>query len=188
MSDTKKSSPLKLIIVILFLIGALVFVYAQYKGSRPSPSPETRRGPDARRPGRPDSAASQPRPMRRPPTPEERAKRREEMDKQLDLTPEQRTKVDEINKRFEGKSGREVGRERMEAFSEVLTDEQRGKMRSLRGQRRRGREERMRRRVLRDAQVLPENEREKLREKLEQRLEQRGQRRGERGRPPRGGR
>jgi Spy/CpxP family protein refolding chaperone len=103
MKDIEKKKTVKLVCVILLLIVAVCFVYAQYLRAKP--------------------------PLPKPKRPELfNAKQREQMgkvmSKQLNLTKEQQTKIEKIDNRF-------MGIEKMIEMQKVLTPEQREKARAI---------------------------------------------------------
>lgn len=166
------SSRTKLVFAAIFFVGCVALLYGRYQSVRPEALAEQsreerrERRPEGERPpgeggGRGDRMMGG-----MGPTEEERKAMREEVLGTLNLTPEQRTKLDEIEKRFEGKDGREAWRERMEASAEVLTPEQQEKAREFMQTNMRSRmEARMKERI----KVLPPEEQEKFMQKFEER-------------------
>ena len=165
--------PLKMTLAIALVIGGVVFAYLQYKKATTIPV--------APRPQFPIAAVSSPsaepsgtpsvmeqitsNPMLlglQPPTPEERAKTREEFLSQLSLTADQRAKLDEIEKKYEGKSDQEVWMDRMKAGSAVLTPDQRLKAGDFI-------QNQFRQRIQNSLQSLPQSERDKFMSKFDER-------------------
>lgn len=186
------SSRTKLVLATIFFLGCVALLYGRYQSVRPEALAERsreerrERRPDGERPpGAPREGRGGPGMMGgMGPTEEERKAMRTEMLDHLQVTPEQRAKLDEIEKRFAGKDGREVWRERMEAAAEVLTPEQQEKAREYMQTNMRARmEARMRERI----KVLPPEEQEKFMRKFEERRgemearwrQRRAERRGE---------
>jgi len=97
---------------------------------------------------------------------------RTEIYAQLNLTPEQAKKMDEITKKYEGQFTPESLQQRMEQYSQVLLPEQREKMREVRRQMSGRIESRIRSRIMENAKNLPEEEKKILMEKFEERREQ----------------
>ena len=140
---------------VVFLITVLVFGYAQYRKARPSQDSMR-----AQLEAREDAPVRQERPggqegrRQGPPSEEERQQRRAQFMADLNLTPEQQTKMEEIDKQLEGKEGRERFQARREAMEEILTEEQKEKMRSQRESRR----EEMKQRRLNEASSVCSSE------------------------------
>jgi len=113
---------------------------------------------------------------------------RTEIYAQLNLTPEQAKKMDEITKKYQGQFTPESLQQRMEKYSQVLSPEQREKMREVRRQMSGRIESRIRSRIMENAKNLPEDEKKILMEKFEERREQMQKRMDEweqgRGRAP----
>jgi Spy/CpxP family protein refolding chaperone len=128
----------KLIGAAVLLVGALVFVYAQWRSTQPPSSTEARsqRG----------RMAAQERETQREISDEERARRRternpegrrqrqEEIFQQLNLTEEQRAQIEALEP-VNRESGQEARMARQQAMTEILTEEQLTRMRELRRQR-----------------------------------------------------
>jgi Spy/CpxP family protein refolding chaperone len=201
------SHNVKLIGAATLVVVALGFFYVRYRNTKPAAEdliPKATRTPAATASSEPRSVApeKQPRLARpedffrprpapgsfqageggpdafRPPSPEERRRMREELFRTLDLTPEQRAKIEEIDKRFEGQRGPDVAGKRMRALSEVLTPEQRDQaFRFIRAQ--------LHSRLQERIEMLPPDQRKKFLEKLDKHMEQRRQE-VERGESPPG--
>ena len=153
MSENERSHGLKLVVAAALLVGSVVFVYAQWKSTRPAPPPADER-PIA------EQRFAEQRPSR-----EEMEQRRAEMFSELNLTPEQQEQIQALGTPEGRGMGREAGRARMEAMREILTSEQREQMREQMTQR-------MRDRMSRQADVLPPDQREAFNRRLEERIEQ----------------
>lgn len=137
MPDSARPLNWKLIGAAVLLVGALVFVYAQYRSTQPPDPTEDRRGRDR--------AAAQDRGPQREISDEERAQRRaerteaqrqrqEEMYQQINLTEEQRTQIEALEP--VGRNAEPEARQaRRQAMAEILTEEQMTQMRELRRQR-----------------------------------------------------
>jgi len=137
MAEARKSNGGKIVVAVVLLVGGVWFVYARYRSARPDlsaePQPSALAAPDQAGtslqglPIRPDSI-----------TPEMRQQFRENIYKELSLTPEQRTQLDEINKRYEAKRKENPADpgslqyiERLTDMAQVLTPEQRTKAREV---------------------------------------------------------
>jgi Spy/CpxP family protein refolding chaperone len=124
----------KLIGAIALVMGALIFVYAQYMSTRPPDPSEVRTGRArfaAQDGGRAEQLSREERRQRR----EDRQRQREEMFQQMNLTADQRRQIEALPP-----IGREAGPEarqaRRQAMAEILTPEQLEQMRQIRRQRR----------------------------------------------------
>ncbi len=172
MAATAKSSSGKMIGATVLLLAAIAFVYAQYARSRPQP---VRPAPPTPTAGQGPAAAQGPgaeavRSLLGQITPEERIQFRQQVYQQLELTTEQRARLDEIDKKYDPqmRQGREVALERMRESAAVLTPEQRTKAADYM-------REQLKQRMAERAKVLPPEEQKKFMEKLDQRFEQRRQ-------------
>jgi Spy/CpxP family protein refolding chaperone len=94
---------------------------------------------------------------------------RERLFQELNLTPEQRLKMEELEKRMEGQSGSKAWRATMDAISQILTPEQMKKFE----QKAAGRDRRM---ANEQIKVLPPAERERFLKKLDEQIRQRARR------------
>ncbi|MCX7766457.1 MAG: Spy/CpxP family protein refolding chaperone [Candidatus Sumerlaeia bacterium] len=171
----------KITLSVLAILTAVVYALSTYshytKGlpsERPS-NPEFR--PDPGQPGPPPERRDGPRERRF--TPEERRQFAERMAKELNLTPEQVKKLEELREQGRPNSPEEA-RQRMEKMREILTPEQQEKMRQTF---RRGFESRMQRQLQRAQRVLPPDQFEIFKKRLEER---RNRFRGPGGDRPRG--
>ncbi len=178
MKEKKNKWPL-LVVALIAIVGTAVYsgsVLLQYNQGIPEERPEfARGGPGDRGPGGGDRRGG-------PPSEEERQQRFQEMSKEMNLSTEQQTKIQELMSQPRG----EGGRERFQQIREILTPEQQAQM-SNRFQSRM--EERMQRRLNEARKSLPEKEVRVLEEQMQERRKQMEQRRREgRGGPPgRGG-
>ncbi len=165
MSAPKSYTRWRLAGAVILLAGAGVFLFAQYRSARPRlPERAGDSGATAiQGPASPLNLADGP-----PFTWEERAEMREAVYAQLDLTPEQRARLDAIDRKYEGKDGWDVVRSRLEESAKVLTKEQVQKaaeaIRTQVG-------ERLRERLAERARVLPPEEQKRYLERLEERIE-----------------
>jgi Spy/CpxP family protein refolding chaperone len=156
----------KLVAASLLALGAAGFFYVRYSHTKP-PAPAGREFADPGAPGELGRGIRGPGGMRGPMSPEQRGQFREQMLQSVNATPEQRARIQEIEKQYEGKTGPEAWRGRMDAVSQVLTPEQQAQARQA-GM------ERMRQRMNERLKVLPPGERQKFIQKLEARIAQRG--------------
>ncbi|MCX7045109.1 MAG: hypothetical protein NTX50_06450 [Candidatus Sumerlaeota bacterium] len=165
--------PVKLTLAIILVIGGVAFAYFQYKKAtiipvapRPTILSEAASSPSS---GPSVSSSIMEHVTSNPmllglqaPNPEERAKIREELLGQLSLTADQRVKLDEIEKKYEGKSERESWMDRMKADGAVLTPEQRQKAGDFI-------QNQFRQRIQNSLQILPQSERDKFMSKFDER-------------------
>lgn len=178
-----QSNGIKIVVAVILLLGGLVFVYAQYKNARPDipPPPQKASGAPADAQAKPATLGAgsfNPADI----TPEQRREFREEIFSQLDLSAEQRAKLDEINRKFDASSepaGRDAFVERMRAQSAVLTPEQQEKARVAIT-------ESLKKRVQERISTLPPAEQKAFMEKLDKRVEE-GRARFENARDAAGG-
>ena len=174
---------MKLIAAVVVLVGAVMFVVAQYRSSVPE-QVDRNAGQRAQRPPGPEGAqagqSERPEPGRLLNRPD-RESLRAEMTERLGLSKEQLAKLEEIDKQFEGKRGPEAWGGRAEAMAGILTPEQQTKFQEMHGEMRERFQERMKQRMMERASVLPEGEQELFLKKLEQRMEEGPSRWGGRG-------
>jgi Spy/CpxP family protein refolding chaperone len=143
----------------VLLIGALVFVWMQYRSARPALPP-----PAVQAQGRDFGGPRM--------DPAQRGRMREQMLQSMNLSPEQRQRLEEIDQQFANRTDPQSRRERMQAVSAVFTPEQRD---AMRGQ--------MRQRMAQRLSILPPDQRELFMQKLEERRRNRGGGRGWGGGP-----
>ncbi|HMX62957.1 MAG TPA: Spy/CpxP family protein refolding chaperone [Candidatus Sumerlaeota bacterium] len=161
MSANDGSSKLKLVSAAILLIGGIGFVTVQYlDNSAAGLAPPA---PRAHGEVHTATAPGAPSPAHRfgPPSPEDRAKFRAEMEKELNLTPEQKAQLDAIHKKYEGKES--DFRARMSEVEKVLTPEQREKGRAAMMAR-------MKAHMQERLKVLPQDEQAAFMKKLEERM------------------
>jgi len=155
---------LKLIVAGMLVFGSLFFIYAQYRKYRPAPPPP--RSPMTSNPQESPQTRGNIFPVF---SKEEREKMRTEIYAQLNPTPEQAKKMDEITKRYEGQFTPESLSKRIEEYSRVLSPAQREKMKDVRKQMAGRIESRIRSHIMERARTLPENEKKILMEKFDER-------------------
>lgn len=164
-----QSNGIKIVVAVILLLGGLVFVYAQYKSARPDIAP-----PAQKASGTPTDAQAKPAALGAGSfnpadiTPEQRREFREEIFSQLDLTPDQRAKLDDINKKFDSNpepAGRDAFLDRMRAQAAVLTPEQQETARVAIT-------ESLKKRVQERITTLPPAEQKAFMEKLDKRMEE----------------
>lgn len=172
----------KMALAIIFVLGSAVFLYGQYDKTRTQPPPPPASMETVMAGGgagfdfdgpMPGGGGQGGRNQWQAAFPEaEREKMRQEMAKELKLTPEQQTKLREAEKALESGSN-EDRRNVMRQMGEVLTPEQQGQMGAF--MMRRGQEFRQKR-LETAKKLLGEDEFKKFEKKLQQRMEQRRQR------------
>ncbi|MBN1475421.1 hypothetical protein JXA47_01570 [Candidatus Sumerlaeota bacterium] len=160
MSESERGKGLKLAVAAALCIGALVFVYLQWAGNRVTPPLEDE-GPVMGGRG-----------LVQPLSPEEMQQRRAEFLREINVTPEQVAQMMALGT-FPGRDATPEARQaHFEAMREILTPEQRDRIRERVG-------ERIRERLDRQLQVLPPDQRELFERMLEERMRERGGRWGE---------
>jgi Spy/CpxP family protein refolding chaperone len=154
----------------LFLAAALVVFGWRYRAATSPVKPAARAGEAALLRAKPPSAGERGTVAHGPSDPD-RKQMREQFFRELNLTPEQQTKMDEIEKEIAGKTGREAWSATREAISKVLTPEQMQKLAQTA--------------AARDAKkageqfkVLPPEERAKLEKKMNEKVKRDAQRLG----------
>ncbi|MBN1475817.1 hypothetical protein JXA47_03595 [Candidatus Sumerlaeota bacterium] len=133
MPVSERSLNWKMIGAVAFLVGALVFVFAQWRSTLPPDPTDARPGRDrvaAQDRQRPRQISDEERAQRR----EEQQRRQEEMFQQLNLTEEQRAQIAALPP-VDRQASQEARQARRQAMAEILTAEQMEQMRELRGQR-----------------------------------------------------
>lgn len=152
------SSNGKLVIAMGLLLGAACVFYARYRHVRPAKHTLAPQHTTA-------SATSAGAPTFRLPSPEERRKMRWEILDGLNLSPEQRAKIEAIEKQYDDSKDAMAWRGRLQAMNDVLTPEQRDQAYdSIQKQ--------MRERAKEKIQALPPDQQEKFMKKLRERMEQ----------------
>lgn len=151
MSTSEKPSPLKIALVTVLMVGAGIFFYLQWRSTHPTIEP----------PAQQQIAGPMPR------NPEEFQRIRAEIEERIGLTDEQRAQIEALG----GLPGPDVSREerqaRREALLQVLTPEQRDRLRDELGQR-------MREGLQRHLEQLPPDQQERFMRRLEERRAERG--------------
>ncbi|MCC6545838.1 hypothetical protein IT570_01625 [Candidatus Sumerlaeota bacterium] len=159
MTPNPGSSKLKLISAAILLLGGIGFLYSQYLSNSAAGLADPPRSERLHVRGAAPSPAMGGRPG--PPSPEDRARFRAEMEKDLALTPKQAAQIAALDKKYDGREG--DFRERREEMENILTTEQRDKMRGAMMSRMKAHmEERLK--------VLPESEKQAFMKKLEERM------------------
>jgi Spy/CpxP family protein refolding chaperone len=174
MAEPQKSSTMKLVGATVLLLIGVGFAYNQYSKFTPPPAPE-RGQMQVRAGGGPPAAAAGTQRMG-PPSEADRKKFRDEMIKDLNLTPEQQAQVQAVEKEMEGKDGPENMRARFEAMDKILTPEQKQQARAKMG-------EHMKARMQEHIKTLSSEDQQKFMQKLDERMKNGG---GPFGPPPGG--
>jgi Spy/CpxP family protein refolding chaperone len=159
----------KLVIAVGFFLGAACVFYMRYRHVRPAKDalvPRQTTGSTASEPGGVETIQLSPGgPAFRLPSREERHKMRWEILDGLDLSAEQRAKMEAIEKQYDDSKDPMAWRQRMQEMSDVLTPEQRDQAYdSIRKQVQAHARERI--------QALPPDQQEKFMKKLRERMEQ----------------
>jgi hypothetical protein len=168
----QKKQYIKLIFATLLVTGSIVFVYGRYKATMEPPPPVER--PNEKSSSEESSQVNAGEIQKIFPS-EERKQMREEIYGKLELSSEQREKMEKIARKYEGQFTPGAMEARMKEWKEVLTPEQWAKGQEMRGEIMQKIGSRIRSRVMERASVLPESERRKFEEKLDQRLQEREQ-------------
>lgn len=164
MANILANGKVKIAIAAVVLLGAITFVYAQYKRVKPDMGGPPRRG--EMRPGGQQSGDKPPMDPRNI-SKEERVKMRNEVLDKLNLTAEQKTKIDEINKKYDAeKDSPQTMMNRMKDIRALLTPEQQKEAeKTMMGGIRGRMEDRLK--------MLPADQKQKFMEKLEKRMQER---------------
>ncbi|MCX7045111.1 MAG: hypothetical protein NTX50_06460 [Candidatus Sumerlaeota bacterium] len=117
----------KFTLAIALVIAAIIFGYYRYTQASPTYQAARLQAMETTASLAQAADAGMDMEDRRGPTDEERTKMREDMNAAIGLTPEQRTKLEEIDKQFKDNHTRESWQARHEAQDKVLTPEQKQK-------------------------------------------------------------